>query len=409
MDKEGLGSSHHLSLIRAYIGPRRNFLPNLKVLVAAPLPENEMEHAPDMLFGPRLKKLRILCRDQNTTETLMLHASRSCLDVRMLEVLHWAPSFDPILVQLENLEHFKYHLETRLPEATILSLAALPNLRDLHILPPYISNPPPAHPLSSFASLKTLTLSEIQEGDLTSVSMFLSYASLTRLLQLDLQFDVDSRNYAQFNRVLEVVGENLSSLQTLSLSGWGPDTTRETEKCNLRPLMRLRCLRGLSLRVVGMSDQITNQTIPTFSAAWPNLTQFSFLQSPCYRMKPGNLTLESLGLFAQHFPNLSQLVLELDATRLAPNITHLSCSTKPLEIDLWGSLIDDKCLPRVAAYIAGTYPNCTIGRIITPVPTPTTRRGEEHAQWQRVADMITTFAKMSEEQRSWAVEELSPV
>ena len=392
--KEQSGIAHQLSLIRSYVGAR-TFLPNLQLLYTSMIPHRELEFASIMLLGPKLKTLRLLDNDWKTVETLVVHANKLCPNMRMLETLACSSSIDPILPQLQKLEHFRCH-STRFPEGTVSRLARLPNLRDLHILTPYVAQHTcSCSPQPNFVNLERLTLSEIQDWDLISVSSFFNYMSPGALSYLDLRFDMDGRDVAEFNRIFEVIGEHLSNLQTLCLYGWGPDTAGQKQEYNIQPLLYLRRLRSLTIQLLGMSNQITNEDLPRYGAAWPNLTVFIFFQSPYYRMRPGGLTLTSLDLFARHFPNLSQLALELDATYVPSSPVSVTRSVKRIGLDLWRSLIGKTNKAEVAAYIARVYPNCTMRHTPSNV-SRTVLRGEERARWQEVEAIVSEVSTMTE-------------
>ena len=128
----------------------------------------------------------------------------------------------------------------------------------------------------------------------------------------------------------------------------------------MAPLLRLRELDTVSLRLGGMEHEITNTNIARLGAAWPKLSYFKFEQSTYRTMAPAGLTLEALGLFAAHCRALTHLGLELDASARPGIPSPAESSRVAVTIELGGSLITEASWPWVAKYISAVYPNARL-------------------------------------------------
>ncbi|KIP11148.1 hypothetical protein PHLGIDRAFT_157377 [Phlebiopsis gigantea 11061_1 CR5-6] len=405
--------SRHVSLIQSHIGRWRDIFPKLQVLAIATICGDGVNFIWDTLFGPRLRGLILLSGlDIKSMGTVLSYASRRCSNLKSLESYRWSSSFNDSLDELEKVESFTYNRSGRLHESTVGCLAKLPHLRTINILAPYIASYMPTRQRynNQFESLEHLTIPEIQDSDLQSmaVSSLLEQLTPGRLLHLYLHFDVDGRDISTFNHIFGVIGKNLCSLRTLSLLGWGPEATdqHETQEYDIDPLLRLQNLRTLSIRLVGMSSCFTDESIAKCGDAWPHLTELVFFQTPYYRMQAAGLTLGSLALFAQHFPRLVRLALELDAT-LPPRTTDpMTPNLNYLALDLSRSLIGGDC-GEVAAHIARIYPKCSMRRVLAPMRfRKTTLHDDETKRWQEVVEQVEMFSKMGEDERRAAMREV---
>ncbi|GJE94362.1 hypothetical protein PsYK624_105310 [Phanerochaete sordida] len=316
-------------------------------------------------------------------------------EIRNLDIFAW-PAVQPATEPIARFTHLE-SLRTQtalLPEAWyhLSGQRTLQKLETALSLPYRLESI--VRPSDAFPSLTCLVLSNIVDASV--VAPLLHSISSRHLKTLELSFGTPELFIAaSLNDIIEAI-PRFPAITRLALRG--PSTDLDSAELNatetpysIRPLLRVRQLTWLVIRLGLLRQAFTDKTIPELAHAWPDLQVLSYEQS-VFPITPSGLTLEALPLCAQHLPKLTQLTLDVDASA-PPGPLPSPISNAPVSLDLTNSIIEHELCARVATYIASVYPRAQISTNSEPDAS------SETLFWTHAGTMIPVIAEMRAEIR----------
>ena len=377
--------------------PWKTLLPNVvEIVIGAAAMSSTFPW--EALLGPKLEDIEILTARVDERFFDALSKAPCLLKLRNFTTYSWFDDMDELVEELRNLEYFEALIPGlgQVHQYVLVTLAQLPRLEIIDLSEGW-EGIWPSFP-SNFASLRSLTIR--QSADVFFIDMFLRdmrYKALT-YLQLNLQL---AEPYMDNLRDIFVSIGSLSALEHLDFSAWdegSPPLLMEEWldecldlKCSIQPLLNLRRLHTFSLRMpLYIQHEVTNDRVPVFAAAWPNLRLFEYQRltednlTPLTSLPPAGMTLEALPFFALFMPNLEELILQADVRKFKPLYwAPLARSEKEIGLHIARSPIDEESWLFVARYIASVYPNAKLryegGQRLSP---------QELCCWDKVQDYL---------------------
>lgn len=309
-------------------------------------------------------------------------------EIPVIEVYSWPALPSGLISSFKNLRQFK--TSTTLPPDEMYYLSGLDTLRKLR------TNLPPTHRLDQIVCLSNafsglIELDLFLNQNVATLSSFLAAISSRTLERVQISFDEPEFLIAAYiNDILETISK-FTALRHLSLRGTHDGEVDVEGTFNIRPLLRLRELKVLDIRLGLLCSAFTDESIAEFGRAWPDLEALIYEQT-VFPILPGTLTLNALPQCAHHLPRLVELVVDLDAA-VAPEPLPSPVSDKPVEFDLTGSIVDHDNCAQVAAYIASVYPGAKIRVNSDAIASA------ETLYWTHLSSMLPLIAKMQVENR----------
>lgn len=142
---------------------------------------------------------------------------------------------------------------------------------------------------------------------------------------------------------------------------------------------------------------MTETAIPDCALHWPRLEKLAVQPNSPTDSAPPALPLDALETFVEHFPSLSMLTIDVDAT--VP-LTHPPKfrSTKPICLGLQHSLVNESKWRDVAAYISAVYPCSTVSHLEF-LEDDDEDEHEGAVYWADIARMVPVMAKVREHEQ----------
>ncbi|KAJ7856550.1 hypothetical protein B0H13DRAFT_1177678 [Mycena leptocephala] len=386
-----------------FLGP---LFPNLEVLELH-LPEYTPVRCLDVLLSPRIQEIDLDFSSGPLLSQVVPALGERCplLTTAKIRTWSWNP-FPYLVAELQSVSTFVRSLQCieclavrKLDREALLHLGRLPTLTTLSLEGtkiPMISLPRGDH---LFSSLKFLDLRHITMAHLIA---FINLTMNCPLERLEIK-DIDDRLF------ISVVEQLYSTLAT-QCSRWH-DTLRDlTILPGVRPggaapalfsitgdvLRHLFCFKNMVS--VDLSQplgfNLHDGDIFDLASSWPRLDYLSLEGNHA----PSHVTLRALYAFVRHCPNLSYLVIALDATDIAglesDGSEGRACQTMLTHIDLGYSSIATAA--PVAAFLSATFPNLTaISSAYYDIRTdPESEEAEYGDRWKEVDRLLRESAAL---------------
>ena len=252
------------------------------------------------------------------------------------------------------------------PEASVIILREIPNLRKLYLFDchrePLLPLPLPSgcHGFQTLASLK------IKNNDLESLIAATSIMRNTPLRSLRAKSSPkDTASVDDWKRLFDVMRDNIThlSLEVVTLKFINNDIDHFNDDEHPRSPMTLDEISGLlvftnlfhlSLEATHGFD-LDDEQIRTLASALPHLKELH-LHSYYPLADWPRMTFEGLDSIAQHCPELQSLTVAFDARHIIKRSKNLSiCNVNIKSLQILDSAIDDPAA--VSVYLSAIFPN----------------------------------------------------
>ena len=282
-------------------------------------------------------------------------------------------------------------------------LSALPALRSLNTTLPAIDVTGIAF-RCSFDALQLLKLSKLHL--LMPCVTLINRMAPSHLKSLIINLPT-SFTSAELRELFECLRKNTRHLQELSIQGFmplSPQSEGHTIKSNtLKPLFSLPKLVSIRL-FPNCSFNLDDMTLSQMAPSWPSLKTL-ILGSEHGWKRRSKLTLKSLLIILVHCPDLQELGIVIDATKVDWNpigkpgggFSHTTLT----ELHMGDSRVTSATM--VGAFLSDIVPRVTTITAWQTVEMETREGGKKYQRrWEEVQRLLSTFAMVREQERQWS-------
>ncbi|KIP07536.1 hypothetical protein PHLGIDRAFT_414287 [Phlebiopsis gigantea 11061_1 CR5-6] len=350
------GSKSATNILRAArlgVSTSTNPFSGLRDLILKDIDLEQASYLP-VILNSSLRSVWIMKCPYIATNALLGHLGHLCPTIEVFHALSIPSGASGVLLHFTSLKQLTCRNGMELTPTILSHLSSLPMLETFTNSLPNMRSIAGVHSLTAFKFLRSLHLFEIT--DHPTLLLLLKSIHPTSLSSLELSAASQPLpNIANMTELLIAISR-FTTLQLLNINLNFRYENQDDEPIgySILPLHTLRDLRHITLRNVPVS--IDDQSIHLLGKAWPNLKKLDFSSYSTGAHHVTKLTLAALGLFATYFPQLGHVAIALDATS-PPSTTGLEPrSSRPINLFIEASPLDERTWPDVAAYISAVYP-----------------------------------------------------